>query len=488
MNTKLTFKNKLADLRHDLKTPIGHILGYSELLEEELEESPWDEFQVDLTNIHNSGEKLLNLIEDHLNANKQSVNEIDITTAQFQLRLQLNHITGYCELLNDLAEDEARHELTGDLNNILKASLTFAELLEAKLTLTYLESADKVEQSDESLETPEPVITSNLVLNELGQGGVVLVVDDDDSNLDLLSRRLKRQGYQPITLSSGKEALEYLSNNKVDIILLDLMMPEMSGTEVLTHLRNDPKHRNLPIIILSAHDDMDTIVKCILLGADDYLFKPYNPVLLKARIGATLEKYRLRSNQVPRVEVFISSPGDVIPERKVVRSVISDLNDELSDRVRITPVFWEDEPLLASDTFQAQIHPAKNSDIYIGIFWSRLGSPLPESITREDGSLYDSGSEYEFEDAYNGYADSGKPEILVYRKQAEAYFSLQETDKAIEAINQFEKVQRFMDKWFINPEDGSYKGAYHCFNAEHEFEEMISKHLKKLVLKHLEDI
>ena len=82
-------------------------------------------------------------------------------------------------------------------------------------------------------------------------------------------------------------------------MLLDLVMPQMSGTEVLTIIRHNPKLRNLPVIILSAHDDMDIIVKCVLLGADDYLFKPYNPILLKARLAATLEKYRLRQNQVP---------------------------------------------------------------------------------------------------------------------------------------------------------------------------------------------
>jgi CheY-like chemotaxis protein len=494
LSTHSLFHSKLADLRHDLKTPIGHILGYSEMLQEELEDNPSEEFQVDLANVHNSGEKLLSLIEDHLSASKTTSNEIDIPSVQFQLRLQLNHITGYCELLQDIAEDESRTELNSDLNNIIKAASIFAVLIEEKLSISFLEDQfeTKFELSETRGELAESKVSNesaaDIQLNILGEGGVILVVDDNPVNLDLLSRRLKRQGYQAVTVDSGMLALEYLKDNTVDLVLLDLVMPEMSGAEVLTHIRQNPKLRNLPVIILSAHDDMDIIVKCVLLGADDYLFKPYNPILLKARLAATLEKYRLRQNQVPRLEVFISSPGDVIPERKVIRGIINDLNDELSDRVRLAPVFWEDEPLLASDTFQAQIHPAKNSDIYIGIFWSRLGSPLPDSITREDGSLYDSGSEYEYEDAYYGYKNNGKPDILVYRKMSEAFVSLSNRENVLASMDQFEKVDKFIERWFIDQRDGSYSGAYHCFEAVEQFEDMIYKHLKKLVLMQLEKL
>ncbi|PKI17408.1 response regulator [Colwellia sp. 12G3] len=498
MSEHSKFYTTLADLRHDLKTPIGHILGYSEMLQEELEEAPWEEFQVDLINVHNSADKLLALIEDNLAATKSSVNDIDIPSVQFKLRMQLNHITGYCELLQDLAEDRDRIELIGDLNNIIQASAVFAEIVENKLSIHYLETFIAQE---ETVQEPKQLTqntkisainntseTDNIVLSTMGEGGIILVVDDNPTNLDLLSRRLKRQGYLPITVDSGQAALDYLANNIVDLVLLDLVMPQMSGTEVLTVIRHNPKLRNLPVIILSAHDDMDIIVKCVLLGADDYLFKPYNPILLKARLAATLEKYRLRQNQVPRLEVFISSPGDVIPERKIIRGIIKDINEELADRVRLVPVFWEDEPLLASDTFQAQIHPAKNSDIYLGIFWSRLGSPLPDSITREDGSLYDSGSEYEYEDAYYGYQKKGKPEILVYRKMSEAFVSLANREEAMSSIDQFEKVDTFIERWFIDPDDGSYSGAYHCFEDIETFEDMIYKHLKKLVLMQLEKL
>jgi CheY-like chemotaxis protein len=481
------FKALLANIRHDLKTPVGHILGYSEMLAEDLENDPWDEFKQDLEKIHSSGNKLLTLIEDLLGASKTKVDDIDIVNVEYQLRMQLNHITGYCEMLQELAEEENRTEFNIDLNHINEASKNFTNILADKVTISAL-SAEILPSQEKlmlvgntELSNPERVLFSSL-----GEGGNILIVDDNAANLELLTRRLTRNGYHTQAVNSGAKALELLKSQSVDLILLDLVMPEMNGFEVLTQLKNNHRLRNIPVIILSAHDDMDQIVQCILLGADDYIFKPFNPVLLKARIVASLEKFRLRQNQVPRLEVFISSPGDVIPERKVIRGIINDLNEELSDRVRISPVFWEDEPLLASDTFQAQIHPAKNSDIYLGIFWSRLGSPLPESITREDGSLYDSGSEYEYEDAYYGYQKTGKPEILVYRKMSEAFVSLSNKERVLSSIEQFEKVDKFIERWFIDPVDGSYSGAYHCFEQLEYFEDMVYKHLKKLVLQQLE--
>ena len=266
------------------------------------------------------------------------------------------------------------------------------------------------------------------------------------------------------------------------------MMPGMSGIEVLERLKHNSILRNIPVIILSALDDMEMIVRCVLLGADDYLFKPFNSVLLKARIAASLEKYRLRRQQVPKLKIFISSPGDVIPERKIVRRIINQFNEELAEQVFLTPIFWEDEPLLASETFQAQIYPAQDSDIYIGIFWSRLGSPLPDNIRRPDGSRYLSGSEYEFEDAMTGFQNSGRPDILVYRKTAVPMVGLNDKSLVMERLEQNERLDDFVRHWFMTEDGKSYTGAFHCFESEEAFEDMMSKHLRKLVLNRVDKL
>jgi adenylate cyclase len=126
---------------------------------------------------------------------------------------------------------------------------------------------------------------------------LVLVVDDNEMNRDMLSRRLERQGYRAILAEDGVQALELLPQHPFDLVLLDIMMPRMNGYEVLERAKGDPILRNIPIIMISAVDDLDSVVKCVEMGADDYLFKPFNPILLKARISASLEKKRLRDQE-----------------------------------------------------------------------------------------------------------------------------------------------------------------------------------------------
>lgn len=125
----------------------------------------------------------------------------------------------------------------------------------------------------------------------------VLVVDDNEMNRDMLARRLERQGCESITAEDGIQALEILTQHSFDLILLDIMMPRMTGYEVLDRVKNDPATRHIPVIMISAVDDLESVVKCVEKGADDYLFKPFNPILLKARISASLEKKRLRDQE-----------------------------------------------------------------------------------------------------------------------------------------------------------------------------------------------
>jgi adenylate cyclase len=129
------------------------------------------------------------------------------------------------------------------------------------------------------------------------QGGNVLVVDDNEMNRDMLLRRLTRQGYEVVSAEDGKQALKVMGEQNFDLVLLDIMMPQMNGYEVLEHMKADPTMRKIPVIMISAVDDLDSVVKCIELGAEDYLFKPFNPVLLKARVEATLEKKHLRDQE-----------------------------------------------------------------------------------------------------------------------------------------------------------------------------------------------
>lgn len=123
----------------------------------------------------------------------------------------------------------------------------------------------------------------------------ILVVDDVEDNRDLLSRRLRREGYQDIvTAEDGEEALALLRADRFDLVLLDVMMPKCDGYEVLERLRAENRLHELPVIVISALNEIDSVVRCIQLGAVDYLPKPFNPTLLRARVGASLEQKSLR--------------------------------------------------------------------------------------------------------------------------------------------------------------------------------------------------
>jgi phosphoserine phosphatase RsbU/P len=123
----------------------------------------------------------------------------------------------------------------------------------------------------------------------------LLVVDDNEDNRYTLTRRLNREGYQNLTTANnGREALERLTSQPFDLVLLDVMMPDMNGYQVLEHVKANASLRDVPIIMISALDEIDSVIRCIELGAEDYLNKPFNPVLLRARVGALLEKKRLR--------------------------------------------------------------------------------------------------------------------------------------------------------------------------------------------------
>jgi adenylate cyclase len=126
----------------------------------------------------------------------------------------------------------------------------------------------------------------------------ILLVDDDENNRYTLSRRLKRENYTDITEAvNGRIALELMRDRSFDLVLLDVMMPEMDGYEVLHQIKSNMNLRDIPVIMISALDAIDSVVRCIEMGAEDFLPKPFNPILLKARIGASLEKRRLRSQE-----------------------------------------------------------------------------------------------------------------------------------------------------------------------------------------------
>jgi class 3 adenylate cyclase len=180
------------------------------------------------------------------------------------------------------------------------------------------------------------------------------VVDDNGSNRDLLERRLSHEGHQVLSVASGQAALDLLERTEVDLILLDLMMPGLNGFEVLQRLKASERFFEIPVIMISGLKETDSVIRCIEAGAEDYLAKPFNPVILRARIRAGLERKRWRDRErhylaqiereKARHEALLHNilPGEVVARLNGGELVIADRFDQatilLADLVGFTAI------------------------------------------------------------------------------------------------------------------------------------------------------
>jgi DNA-binding response OmpR family regulator len=271
----------LAETRHKLRTPLNHIIGYSEMLLEEADENHLESFAADLRKIHAAGKQLL-----------AEITEIfDSGNAQ------------------DGAWTKTAH--AGAAGGLFR----------------------------ENDSTVKPV-ELNCGLPALDRSGRILVVDDDAGNRDLLARRLEHEGYAVQTAVHGEDALTRLATEGVDLILLDVMMPGMSGYQVLEVLKRERQWRDIPVIMISALDEIESVVRCIERGAEDYLSKPFDPVLLRARIGACLEQKRLRDQEVLYLKdvAQVTSAAAAVEAQQFTVEMLADVvkrSDELGQLARV---------------------------------------------------------------------------------------------------------------------------------------------------------
>jgi class 3 adenylate cyclase len=210
------------------------------------------------------------------------------------------------------------------------------------------------------------------------ESGSMLVVDDDRVNRLLLARTLAALGHDVAMSSSGREALELMRLRDPDIVLLDVVMPEMDGIDVLERIKRDPALRAVPVIMVSALEDFDSVVRCIELGAEDYLQKPFDPVLLRARIRAGLDKRRLQQLERARVrDVF----ARFLPEA-MVDEVLSRADGDLrlgGVRIVSTALFAD---LRSFTTFAERTPP----DEVIAVL-NRYFSEMSDAVLDNGGTL-----------------------------------------------------------------------------------------------------
>ncbi|MEO6969958.1 MAG: response regulator, partial [Chthoniobacterales bacterium] len=234
------------------------------------------------------------------------------------LRTPLNHIIGFSEMLLEQPPERADANFLADLQKIHAAGKQLLSLINDNFHAALPPGAPAA--NDERSPQPAPKASSDpraaAELTSAVGKGFVLVVDDAEANRDVLSRQLKRQGYEVATAEDGRQALDQLRAATFDLVLLDIMMPEMDGYEVLQRLKADEALRHVPVIMISASHELESVVRCIEMGAEDFLPKPFESTLLKARIGACLEKKHARDREQELLAALHAQNSEMAAWRK----------------------------------------------------------------------------------------------------------------------------------------------------------------------------
>ena len=319
----------LSHMRHELRTPVNAIIGYSEMLLEDAVEGP---LRADLERIQSAGRRLLGLINDLLDPARMEGAVDGARLSEFGARdVRKIHAAGY-KLLG----------LIDDIIDLSKAATGAVDLkVKSELRTLIQDVVSTIRPLEGRAERPDEA------------PGQILVVDDNEVNRDMLQRRLEREGYQVATAVDGLDALRRVAEGDFDLVLLDIMMPGLNGYQVLEQLKSDPQRRHIPVIMISALDEIESVVRCIEIGASDYLPKPFNPVLLRARIGACLEQKRLRDREVLHLRqieeerrksdelLHVILPHEIVEELKATQAVKPRRHDEVAvmfaDIVGFTP-------------------------------------------------------------------------------------------------------------------------------------------------------
>lgn len=301
-----------AFVRQEFGTPIDVIIGITEILIEDARRDHDDPLISDLTRVRSAGVLLQDELGRLVNLALQGSFATDDDFTKFKARLRhdlrtpLNAVKGYSELIMEEARDSGREHLVADAGRILAAAEQLLSQIDRLVAMTD-PAALGTPESLPLLVTPSRDLVGQLMQSispiastrtrDQGHSSRILVVDDILANRELLSRRLSRNGHVVSMVDGGKPALQLLAAAQFDLVLLDLMMPDMNGFEVLRHLKSDPSTQHIPVIMISALDEIDSTVRCIEAGAEDYIPKPFDPVLLSARIDASLERKRLRDRE-----------------------------------------------------------------------------------------------------------------------------------------------------------------------------------------------
>ncbi|MBI3823701.1 MAG: response regulator [Planctomycetes bacterium] len=346
----------VSHVRHDLRTFVNHILGFSEMILEAVQDDGVEALAPGLEEIHGLGKALLDAIGRHLAPGRTDVTLIDCQALADQIGGLSQTLLDRTKAILEQTQQLGREQDAADLHKILGAIHQLRAFAGSRLVGHDSDRVVEPPRSESYATKPD----SDRVVEPVGEparsesyatkpdstsptagSGRILVVDDVENNRTMLQRRLEGEGYTVSQAANGREGLDRIGQGGLDLVLLDILMPEVDGFEVLRQVKATASGRDLPIIMISSLDEIESVVRCIEMGAEDYLPKPFDPVLLRARVGACLEKKRLRDQELDylRQVTAVTTAAGAVEAGKFDASSLQEVAQRGDELGRLARVF-----------------------------------------------------------------------------------------------------------------------------------------------------
>jgi class 3 adenylate cyclase len=358
--------------------PAQAILGYQELIVEEVRETGPREALCDLEKVLLAARDLNALAQRLLDREMPDGKDASALDAvlRHDLRTPMNAILGYSEMIIEDFAETLSPRLLADISKIIQESRALLRQIDGSRDNPAINADRRVGNETDATIAADiaRTIAARSPATAAETAGRILIVDDTASNRDLLARRLGRDGHGVTAACSGREALEILETQEFDLVLADILMPDMNGIELLGRLKSDRRLRELPVIMISGLKDGNAVIRCIEAGAEDYLQKPIDPVLLRARLVACLERSRWRKREkryLSQIE-FEKQRADTLLSAILPRQVIKRLaegEEVIADRIDMATILFAD---LANFTEFAARTPATIVVQRLGDLFSRF--------------------------------------------------------------------------------------------------------------------
>ncbi|MEW6210164.1 MAG: protein kinase [Acidobacteriota bacterium] len=383
---------ELSRLRHELRTPLNAIIGYSEMLIEEAEDENLDDLTDDLKKIHGAGRALLESVNRILDPSRfESPDQnIDVASVHEEIRRSLSaplaEVFQCNERLLQIDASRVSESFTGDLERIRAAGdkllafineLSLSSESKTLLAQTILRPARRAEP------TSIARVDRATVAMDAGEIGAILVVDDNEMNRDILSRYLRRQGHDVAAAAGGSEAFTLMRQRRFDLVLLDVMMDEMDGFEVIRRMKGDPALSDIPVIFISALDDTQGKVRAFKAGGVDYITKPFQAEEVVARAENQLKISRLQRELARQNQELMRRNEELMAARKRTELVFSALAEALPGTVLDDKYHLEHK--IGSGGFGAvyhALHRGLNRPVAVKVFRPMHGNDSPEGLER----------------------------------------------------------------------------------------------------------